>query len=153
MMVLIPTALYILSPQIKSCVNTVTCGSWMLGCTAIYGQQSTNKTPADSGGVIIRTSTGGVMFTTNDSLSGCCSHVSRAVFLLCQHLLLDHLLFQHCTMLIYATLVKVHNNSLSYQQFELLNSNRRVHHGHCQHLILEYRLGEGSIDQGDALLR
>jgi hypothetical protein len=42
----------------------------MLGCTAIYGQQSINKTSADSGGVIIRTSTGGVMFTTNDALLG-----------------------------------------------------------------------------------
>ena len=92
------------------------------------------------------------MSTINGSLSGCCSHISRAVFLLSQHLLLEHLLSQQSIMLIYATLAKVHNNSLSFQQFELLNSNSRVHHGHCQHLILEYRLGEGSIDQRDALL-
>ena len=42
----------------------------MLGCTATHGQQPTNKTPADSGGVIIGTSAGGVSTITSSS-SGC----------------------------------------------------------------------------------
>jgi hypothetical protein len=39
----------------------------MPGCTATLGQQPTNKTPADSGGVTIGTSAGGVSTITSSS--------------------------------------------------------------------------------------